>query len=356
MKRKNVVAVIDTGVNEENLFQDKTDTRTFVLKNRQFIESDNHTHYNHGTSIVNKIIFEAPNVEIISIIVLNKDNKGEFDDLILAMEFCNKLNVDVINLSVGITNPSEKQLSILRNTCDLLKKNNIEIIAAASNDSSVISYPGAFNDVVSVESNHKILTNVLFDSTQRRVVFFEDNIHIINRNDYILERGNSFLVPIVVGLYVDYISHKSNYKSFDEFLNHNLVQYNMSKIFYEKSLVDNSSFFYNKKLYFFSDVIDETNIKLLESVQDVCNVDYTFGAALLESNVNFSKLFKKNDIFFIGAVSSDFMMNRNVDIKRLLKILLKGNVMVITLFPLLSVSERIKLSNKYDGHIESIYY
>lgn len=61
------------------------------------------------------------------------------------------------------------------------------------------------------------------------------------------------------------------------------------------------------------------------------------------------------DIFFIGALSNQFINHNQQYLMRLLDILLALQIEVVTVFPIINTYERMLLTQQSDGTIKSIY-
>ncbi|WP_182917196.1 S8 family serine peptidase [Bacillus sp. PK3_68] len=152
------VAILDSGINSNH-----SDLKNKVTKSYNVIRSTNSTSddFGHGTNIAgiitanhnsHGIIGVSPNVEIYDIKVLNAEGKGEIDDVLTALLWAYKNDVDIINISFGFsTNYSELQEMI-----DLLVSEGIIIVAASGNNlGQEVDYPARYPNVISVGSIDK---------------------------------------------------------------------------------------------------------------------------------------------------------------------------------------------------------
>ena len=60
-------------------------------------------------------------------------------------------------------------------------------------------------------------------------------------------------------------------------------------------------------------------------------------------------------MFFIGALSNQFINHNQQYLMRLLDILLTLQIEVVTVFPIINTYERMLLTQESDGTIKSIY-
>lgn len=146
MKQVNV-ALIDSGVS--------ISSHDFFKKNRNRIEGIEEGFFNpfddkvgHGTAI-SYILLKYGMCDKLYIINIFDDNESTNEEyLIKALNYVlNYLNVDVLNLSNGITMPKYK--CEIYSLCESLNKKGVIILSAFHNN-GVICYPAAFNNVISV--------------------------------------------------------------------------------------------------------------------------------------------------------------------------------------------------------------
>ena len=142
------IAIIDDGICKTEV---NTMARAYQVINGEVVEdlNGNYSTSSHGT-ICAKIIekYCPKQIELISIRILNDCGLGNVNDLICALNWCNKNQIDIINLSNGVTQCSELQK--LFNICAELNRSGIKIVAA-QNNSKVCTYPADFPFVISVE-------------------------------------------------------------------------------------------------------------------------------------------------------------------------------------------------------------
>lgn len=92
-KKLTTIALIDTGVGEEEYRSDNVIERVSVIGDT--VWDDN----GHGTSMLGYILEEAPEAKVISIKALNEEGKGTVDSVIAGINYAIEKKVDVINLS-----------------------------------------------------------------------------------------------------------------------------------------------------------------------------------------------------------------------------------------------------------------
>ncbi len=102
----------------------------------------------HGTSCAGIILEKAPNAQLFSIKVLDKNLRSRGDVLVRAIEWAIDNKIDILNISLGTT--STKHKNDLLGVCDRAIKNNIMMIGAV-NGKGMVNYPSSFKGVFAVE-------------------------------------------------------------------------------------------------------------------------------------------------------------------------------------------------------------
>ncbi len=110
----------------------------------------------HGTAMAgilttnmqkNNFSGTAPEIELYSVKVLNKDGIGNYSNVIKGIDWAIDNQINIITLSLGGYEYSQ----VLRDAIDKAIANNILVIAAAGNDGADnIMYPAAYPEVISV--------------------------------------------------------------------------------------------------------------------------------------------------------------------------------------------------------------
>lgn len=136
-----VIAVIDTGVNSDNLF-------AAVSVIGEEVADDN----GHGTSVAEMILANNPDAKILSIKAMDSNGHGTASALYAAIEYAISQKVDIINLSVSSRRTT--QGSLIEEAIKRAIDNNILVVGAAGNNAeNAINYiPGSINDIIVVGS------------------------------------------------------------------------------------------------------------------------------------------------------------------------------------------------------------
>lgn len=146
------IAILDDEVNYSLL---STPVKCFSVYNGE-IQTMKPKYTNHTIShstVCSKIIETYGLVnELFCISIINNNGIGILDDLIIALEYCLEMNLDIINLSNGITNffVLSEGYNNLFDICMKLKLGGVKIVVAQSNRNE-ITIPSDFPNVYSVE-------------------------------------------------------------------------------------------------------------------------------------------------------------------------------------------------------------
>ena len=189
------VALIDSGV-------DKTHpkiTENSIVYTESLLDTELDD-AGHGTACAHILLEIAPQIELISIKVLDANLKGECSDLMVALQWCLDNSIDIINLSLGCNQESYK-LELF----ELLEKiylKGIVVVVANSNDKKEKSYPAGFSSVITVVSHKKEHEGKIFSVSSLGIDFsaythgqeFAWKNHL---NKVVF--GNSFATPYITG-------------------------------------------------------------------------------------------------------------------------------------------------------------
>lgn len=169
----------------------------------------------HGTACAHILLESAPQIDIVSIKVLDKSLRGDCFFLISALEWCIEHQIDVINLSLGcIENTHKMELFEVLEKAYFLQ---IPVVVALSNDNKK-SYPASFSSVISVISHGKKYEGKVFSNPSFSIDFsaFADGREVAWKNHgYKKVTGNSFAAPYITAR-IATIKSKHPYLSIDE--------------------------------------------------------------------------------------------------------------------------------------------
>lgn len=169
-----IVAVVDTGVAYEDYavpageqsevsgssYAKSPDfANTHFVAGYDFVHQDDHPNdqNGHGTHVAGTIAESTDNgrdvaglahlCSIMPIQVLDNSGSGYLDGIADGIDWARTHGAHVINMSLGALTSSE----VLKAACDDAWNNNVIVVAAAGNDgSTILSYPAAYDSVISV--------------------------------------------------------------------------------------------------------------------------------------------------------------------------------------------------------------
>ena len=129
------VAVIDTGVDPDNPFFDEGVIRSDswdVTAGETGVLTDT---IGHGTHVCGIIADMTPNqVKILAVKVYNSDQNTSWTWVLTALQYCLENDVDVINLSIGADNVTQKTEDLLNKVLQPAVEADIIVVCAAGND------------------------------------------------------------------------------------------------------------------------------------------------------------------------------------------------------------------------------
>ena len=145
------IAILDDEINSSLL---NIPVQSFSICNGEIRAMKSYCTQNISHSTICAKIIETYGIvnELLCISILNSDGMGILDDLIIALEYCIEMNIDIINLSNGITNffIFSESYNSLFDICMRLKLKGVKIVAAQSNNDK-ITIPSDFPNVYGVE-------------------------------------------------------------------------------------------------------------------------------------------------------------------------------------------------------------
>ncbi len=174
------IAVIDSGITDKH--PDVKPVGGYNTLDGQDVNAwhiDEKGHGTHVAGIINAVnntigvVGGAPQAQVYSVKVFPG---GYISDLVEAVEWCIRNNMDIINMSLGAPNPSQVLAQVVRDAYD----RGITCIAAAGNDKTRVAYPAALPTVVAVSAIGRFGT------------FPEDSAHALKVSQIVDYRGGLF--------------------------------------------------------------------------------------------------------------------------------------------------------------------
>lgn len=209
------VAVFDTGIDINNRDVQVKDGVSFVEGVSDFSDDNG-----HGTAVAGIIgavknnegyLGVAPEVELYSVKVLDKDGLGTYSNIIQGIEWAIENDMDIISMSLGGTQYSK----ILKDAISEANKNNILVVAASGNEGRAgnIDYPARFNEVICVGAIDKAGQLATFSNKGYEMDLVAPGTDIETtylNNSNIKLSGTSAAVPHVVGVAAQIWSAKND--------------------------------------------------------------------------------------------------------------------------------------------------
>lgn len=205
------IAVIDGYVNT-NLLNKKIQKKSFLCET----PLNNNT---HGTIVTLKIIDECPEAEVTCIEILNKFNKCKIEYLIKALEYVEKQNFHIVNISLGCETLMAEIKNRLQSICDRILETGTIIFAAKSNEGGEC-FPTDIKGIVKIGCNPYQEDIYSINLKEKTILFKRNSISLIADGILGIYKGNSFLCPWVVGVFANYLlkNYGNTANTVDEFL------------------------------------------------------------------------------------------------------------------------------------------
>lgn len=207
------VAVLDTGIDEYHEFIEPNvlwyyeydfvdddyypdDLRTGLDSNGNGIPDEG---YGHGTHVAGVIKTIAPHVSILPLRVVDSDGQADTFHIVQAIYHALYLDVDIINLSLSIEEPT----ALLQDFIDLATDMDVVVITSAGNENAnALRFPANLPEVISVASVDSQLAKSSFSNFHPDVDLAapgEAIISCIPGDLYQYRSGTSMAAPIVAG-------------------------------------------------------------------------------------------------------------------------------------------------------------
>lgn len=359
MKRKVVVAVIDSGVDTSDEKLNDKDIRDIYYEDGSFksryIGEINH----HGTEVIKVLLKEAPDIQIVSIKILQENNRCSVTAIIEAVRYAVRIRVDIINLSLGSCVSRTRKVSELELACNEAVEHGIVVFAADNNDPRLNSYPASFRNVISVNTPDGLDQYCQVRYEDQAVEFSENYVYIPDAKRVIVRKGNSFLCPMLVGLfcrfYEEYEKKEQLVLQFMELLKELSKHDNISKIFFDKKNPKDIRAMMDKRISFFADDMDFNNRNLYEYYRTVSKVTWSFSEIFGRTVEEMKLELNKNDILFIGVLSNRFLREQEDFVHQLVQLAVSMKKIIVTTIPIINTFDRMKLTKQDNRMIRSIY-
>lgn len=208
------VAILDTGCDITH-----PDLSERIIGGRNFTDDDNgnpdlYTDYNgHGTHVAgtiaavqnnNGVIGVAPEAGLLILKVLNKNGSGQYDWIINGINYAVEQKVAIISMSLGGSEDVPELHQAIQNAI----ANQILVVCAAGNEgdgqesSDEFSYPGSYNEVISVGAINLQRRSSEFSNSNNEVDLVAPGEEILStyiNGKYARLSGTSMATPHISG-------------------------------------------------------------------------------------------------------------------------------------------------------------
>ncbi len=210
--KKVKIAIIDSGLNYEdtiNIAESKNFIEDEICDNPLFLDASG-----HGLAVTGVLcdylnaVGLTENVELYSARVLDDEGKAPISRVINSIYWAIDHDVDVINMSFGMIGYSELLEEAIEDAC----QKGIILVAAAGNN-SVVEYPAAFEEVISVGSVGPSADISEFCSNSNDVDIYAPGEYIeVKRlfGETEICSGTSLSTPLVVGVIAGLYAENNN--------------------------------------------------------------------------------------------------------------------------------------------------
>ncbi|PFI46998.1 hypothetical protein COL27_33645 [Bacillus sp. AFS075960] len=195
------VAVIDSGVEYEHfdIISEKISGINLINQKKEL--GDISDQLGHGTAICS-ILSNSDDITSIQVLkIFDNDYRVDLDKLIDAIEYAIYLNVDIINLSLGIL--QHDNLMSLKIACQKAVEKGIVIVAACEN-SGEISYPAEWDFVIGVDTNKnlkKVDEFFFLENSSIEIQAFGKPQKVAHlKSGHIVVNDNSYATPHITNL------------------------------------------------------------------------------------------------------------------------------------------------------------
>ena len=219
------VGIVDSGLSpHKDILSSKVVSAKCFMEHSDE-ECDTLDYAQHGTAVAGMIIGQgkagsgaagiAPNAEIV-VAKWTDGETGSLSSVIEAIQYCDSLNCDIINLSLGTTQEIEDytlyyDLVAMEQAIDTATAKGIIVVASAGNfgkntrDEDFTAYPAGFSNVIGVGSVGTGLVHVASSQKNSSVFVCAPGKSIMladgdRQNGYISGGGTSFSAPYVSGM------------------------------------------------------------------------------------------------------------------------------------------------------------
>jgi len=166
-----------------------------------------HGHGTHVAGIISAknnntgIVGVAPKASLYSVVALNEEGSGSYNDLIKSIDWCINNGMDVINMSLGAVSDTTSLYRAIRRAYDA----NITIVCAGGNSAWAghLDFPATYNETIAIASIAEDMKRSSFSSIGSNIDVAAPGSNIISctpNNSYSSYSGTSMASPFVTGI------------------------------------------------------------------------------------------------------------------------------------------------------------
>lgn len=353
------VAIIDSGVDKEDPLLRGMEIENVYYSNGQYQSCCIRSNNMHGTEVVKVLLHEAPDIELLSVRVLQEDNRCMISAVLNALKYCIEKEVDIINLSLGSCSVGSKHLLEMKQICDEAERKGIAVFAANHNTPGMVAYPANFDNVIGVNTPEGLESYCQVSFKDKLINFSENMVFVPDDVHCVIRKGNSYLCPFIVGLFCQYVDGRDIdielVEGFMKFLVNFSKTQNIHKIFFDKSKTQELEELNNKKILYFAEEWDYNNQQIFRIYEENTDIQWCFKDIYLKDFSKIEYILDSADVFFIGALGNEFMCQNEKYLHRLIEFLAERGVEILMVFPILNTFGRIHLSKECGNNVRSFY-
>ncbi len=213
------IAVLDSGINDKvSVLKEKVKDRYNTITN----SSQTNDQLGHGTMVAS-IISASPNdhtvsgmnpyAELYDVQVLNEKGEGKVANIVKGIEWAVEKQVDIINLSFGVSNADE---ALEKAIYEALSKNIVVVAAAGNTFGLSTEYPAKYEGVYSisaVDENLKLHSH----SARGKVDYVSPgvNVPVMNHHGELeFQSGTSFAAAYATGAFSIILQNNDNLEDY----------------------------------------------------------------------------------------------------------------------------------------------
>lgn len=199
------VAVLDTGIDMDHpdLAANIKGGINLVNTRKTFDDDNGHgTHVSGTIAAVNNdfgVIGVAPEANLYGVKVLNQRGSGYTSDVIEGIEWAVNNNMDIISMSLS----SAYYNAAFEVAINYAYNNGVIVVAAAGNESTSVSYPAAYDNVIGVSAMDQNYDLAYFSNYGPQIDVTAPGVSITStyyKGQYAIMSGTSMATPHVTGV------------------------------------------------------------------------------------------------------------------------------------------------------------